>query len=337
MRTQRSRVGMTSAILALALLVPCARGAHAATRASDGFPNGPITLMFAQAAGGAIEAGCRIWQPYVEKELGVPLNFEFYEGANSQIGLTMLTKAKGDGYYLGVSDPVAITNSMALQRAPYTFDSFDYICIYMKDPGIIMAHKDEPYNTLQELIEYMKTVPPGSLTVGVPAITDVNVIGLRQLEEATGVQFNIVPFNGGGKARTALAGRHIPMGAFMYYGTSAIREETKILGVNVAATNVEALKNVQTFNKIAGKTLDEIYSISGIYAPDGFRAKYPERYQYLLDAFRRAFESPELQKRLKELDQQNWLFPVIGEEAVVPYNEERKEFCLRNLHYIQPK
>lgn len=337
MRTKTSCGRILPALLALALFACCADSAFSATPTSDGFPSGPITLMFCQAAGGATEAGCRIWQPYVEKELGVPLNFEFYEGANSQIGLTVLSKAKPDGYYMGNSDPVAITNSILLQRAPYTFDSFDYICMYQKDPGILMAHKDEPYNTLQELIDYAKTLPPESLTVGVPAITDVNVIGLRQLEEATGVKFNIVPFNGGGKARTALAGHHIQMGAFMYYGTTAIREETKILGVNVADTNVEALKGVQTYNEVAGKKLDEIYSSNGIYAPDGFREKYPERYEFIIEAFRRAFASPELHARLLELDQVNWLYPIIGEEDVMEVNAEREEFCNRNLHYLRPQ
>lgn len=337
MRSYRFHGGGGIAALSLSLLICCASVACAATPTSDGFPSGPITLMIAQAPGGASEAGCRIWQPYVEKELGVPLNFEFYEGASGQIGLTVLQKSEANGYNLGMSSAIAITYSMELQKAPYTNESFETICIYHNDPGILMAHKDEPYNNLTELIAYAKTLPPESLTIGVPAITDVNVVGLRQLEEATGVKFNIVSFNGGGKARTALAGHHIPMGAFMYYGSTSVAEETKIIGVNVANTKVEKLQGKQTFNDAAGKKLDDIFSISNIYVPAGFRAAYPERYQFLTDAFRRAFNSPELEAHLKELDQVHWLTKIVGEDEAAPINKEREEFCLRNLEIMRPK
>ncbi len=215
-----------------------APSAPASQGGADNYPNGPITLILTVAAGGAVESGARIWQPYVEKELGVPLNFEFHNGANSQIGFTVMAGSPNDGYTLGVYDAISLSNTLLLQDPTYDFSSFDYICSYMKDPGVLLAHKDEPYNTLSELVEYAKTQPPESLTVGVPAINDVNVIGLHQFEEATGIKFNIVPFNGGGKARTALAGRQIPLGAFMYFGSSAIWEDTKILGLDVETTNV---------------------------------------------------------------------------------------------------
>ncbi len=306
-----------------------------ASAPADDYPNKPITLILTVAAGGAVESGARIWQPYVEAELGVPLNFEFHNGANSQIGFTVMSQGTTDGYTLGVYDPIALSNTLLLQDPDYDFDSFDYICSYMRDPGVLLANKDEPYNTLEELIEYAKTQPEGSLTIGVPAITDVNVIGIRQLEEATGVKFNVVPFNGGGKARTALAGHQIPLGAFMYFGSSAVWEDTKVLAMNVASTNVEALQGVQTFNEVAGKTLDDVFSLSGVCAPAGFKEAYPERYQLLCEAFERAFANPELLAKLAELDQVEWLNPVIGEDELVPLNEAIFEFCKENAHYLE--
>lgn len=335
MRIHRFRVAAVSAALSLALFCCCV--GVAGERLADGYPSGPITVIVAQAAGGAVEAGARIWQPYVEKELGVPLNFEFRPGAAGQIGLTVLAKSKADGYTFGISNAVAIVYSIELQRAPYKLEDFETMAISFSDVGILMAHKDEPYNTLQELIDYAKTVPPGSLTIGVPSITDVNVVGVRQLEEATGVEFNVVSFSGGGKARTALAGHHIPLGAFMYFGSTTVAEETKILGVNVAKTDIKALQGLQTFNEIAGKELDDIYSISNVYTPAGFIKTYPERYKYVTDAFRRAFASPELRERLKSMDQNDWLIGLIGEEESAAMNANRVEFVKRNIEIMRPK
>lgn len=320
---------------AAALALICS--ARAAEPLADGYPSGPITVIVAQAAGGAVEAGARVWQPYVEKELGVPLNFEFREGAAGQIGLTVLKESEADGYTFGISNAVAIEYSIQLQNAPYTLEDFETMCITFNDVGILMAHKDEPYNTLEELIAYAKTLPEGELTIGVPSITDVNVVGIRQLEEATGVQFNVVSFNGGGKARTALAGHHIPLGAFMYFGSTTVAEETKLLGVNVDKTDIRALQGLQTFNQIAGKKLDDIYSISNVYTPKGFIANYPERYTFVTEAFRRAFANPDLQAQLKALDQEDWLMGIIGEEDSAAMNQDRAGFVRRNIEIMQPK
>lgn len=302
--------------------------------ANDNYPNKPITLMLTVAAGGAVESGARLWQPYVEKELGVPLNFEFYNGANSQIGFTVIAEQDHDGYTLGIYDPISLANTLLLQDPTYTFDSFEYICSYMHDTGILMAHKDEPYNTLSELIEYAKNAPEGTLTIGVPAINDVNVIGIRQMEEACGVKFNVVPFNGGGKARTALAGHHIPLGAFMYFGASSIWEDTKILGVDVDSTDIEALQGIETFNAVAGKKMDDIFSLAGVCVPAGFIEEYPDRYQFLCEAFERAFQNPELLQMLADNDQSDWLVPVIGNDKLTEENAAIWEFCQRNAKYL---
>ena len=315
------------------VLLLVALGGALAFAADEKFPNGPINLIVPQAAGGQAEAGCRLWQPFLEAELGVPLNFEFFTGAGSLVGYNVMLERKRDGYHLGLFAPASMATTILTMGAKYKLDDFDYVGIYQKDPGCIFAHKDAPWSTLQELIDYAKTQPEGSIAIAVSAVTDINVIGVRQLEEATGVKFNIVPFNGGGKARAALAGNQVSLGAFMYYGTSSIWENTKVLGVNVADTVIEDLKDVQTFNQVAGKVLDDIYSSNGIVLPGGTKEQYPERYEFILGAVTRAWSNPELQKRMVGMGQANWLNPVIGEDCQ-KYNQELFGFFERNQKYM---
>ncbi len=96
-----------------------------------------------------------------------------------------------------------------------------------------------------------------------------------------------------------------------------------------------ALQDVETFNSVAGKTLDDIFSLSGVCAPAGFKEAYPERYELLCGAFERAFQNLELLSRLAEMDQSEWLDPVIGEDDLVPLNDCIWEFCQRNAGYLQ--
>jgi tripartite-type tricarboxylate transporter receptor subunit TctC len=302
---------------------------------ADKFPEHPITVIITSNTGGAVEEGARIWQAALEKELGVPLNFEFHGGASGQVGYTLLTKRDPDGYTIGVGNPINISNTMLLQNAEYQWEDFDFICNYEYDPGVLMAHNDEPYNNLTELIAYAKTQPPKSFAIGVPTMQDPNIIGLRQLENATGIQFNIVPFAGGGKLRAALAGHQIQLGAFRYTSSEAISEQAKLIGVMERDTKNNSLKNIQSFSDAAGTNLDNVVSLGSVMAPKGLLEKYPERYKILLNAFKKSFESPELHENLVKLDRVDWLVPVFGDEEMKKFNAEWFDFCKRNIQYMQ--
>ncbi len=303
--------------------------ADGAAGSNDKYPSRPITFYIVQAQGGATDQAAQTWRAFVEKELGVPIEFQYKPGANGEIGLTVLAGAEPDGYTFGISDSGTVTTSMIMQNPKgYNQDSFEYLVTYYQDPGIIMAHKDEPYNTLSELIAYMRTQPPETVSVGVAAMNDTNVVALRQIEAAAGVKFNIVNFNGGGKARTALAGHQIPLGSFMYYGSRTVAEETKILSRSIRETPVPALQNKEYHGDVVRKPVDDVYAYNQVMAPAGLKEKYPERYQYVIDAFKRALNSPEFHEHLVKLDQVEWLDQVYGDENDA-LNKDRIEFNTR--------
>lgn len=62
-----------------------------------------ITIIVPWAAGSPNDVFARMLAPYIEKELGTSVTVEAKPGAGSQIGMTELSKAKPDGYTLGVN------------------------------------------------------------------------------------------------------------------------------------------------------------------------------------------------------------------------------------------
>ncbi len=288
-------------------------------KAADGskpadYPDRPISLILPVPAGGAVETGVRIFQPELEKALGVPLAFEFFGGADSMIGYNMTLARPADGYSLCVYAPASICNTILNLEAEYAIDSFEYYGMYENDPIALFVHKSADWSTMREFLDYVKANPK-KVSVGVSTMSDIAVVGLRQLEQLEGVEFNIVPFAGGGKARTAMAGQQINALCQNYFGASAIWEDTKVLTLFSSKNNVTQLKGVPTAQEVTGKPMAELINRHGIVTPAGFREKYPERAAFIEKTLEQVWNSPELKAKLAGIDQGDWLEYTNGADS----------------------
>ncbi len=270
------------------------------------YPTKPITFILPVAAGGAVETGTRIFQPELEAALGVPLAFEFYGGADSMIGYNVTLEQPSDGYTLCVFAPSSICNTILNLDSEYNIDSFDYFSMYENDPIALFVHKTAEWSTFREFLDYAKANPKG-VSVGVSSMSDVAVVGLRQLEQLEGIEFNIVPFAGGGKARTAMAGQQIDALAQNYFGASSIWEDTRVLTVFSSENNVTQLAGIPTAQEVVGKEMASLINRHGIVTPAGFREQYPDRAAYLEKVLEEVWNSPELKAKLAALGQEDWL------------------------------
>src|SRR3546814_20377744 len=71
--------------------------------AAQDYPNRPIELMVAFAAGGSTDAGARIVAGIAEKLLGQPLIVLNRGGAGGQVGWTEISRQKPEGHLDGKS------------------------------------------------------------------------------------------------------------------------------------------------------------------------------------------------------------------------------------------
>ena len=77
----------------------------------------------------------------------------------------------------------------------------------MSDPGVIGVAANSKYNSLEELVAAAKE-KPGSVSIGVTSVTTSEGLAVTQLEEAAGVEFNVIPFDGEPAVLTAVSGGH---------------------------------------------------------------------------------------------------------------------------------
>jgi len=88
------------------------------------------------AAGGGVDIFARLLAPYMERELGIPVQVVNRAGAATQVGLTELVAAKPDGYTLGVTSTMTtvLVYLDPEKKATFSRKSFQPIAVGAIDP-----------------------------------------------------------------------------------------------------------------------------------------------------------------------------------------------------------
>jgi len=174
------------------------------------YPDKPITVLQGFKPGGGSDALAQLTQPFLEKILGKTFVNQYIPGATGAIAWTQLCKTtRADGYTVSITNtPMLMTNYIMTPAITYNIGELTPIANVVTDPGIIVVAKDSPYKTVQEFFAAAKK-SPGMLTVGNSGIGGDDFFTTLIVEKATGLKFQMVPFQGDGPSWQAAMGRKI--------------------------------------------------------------------------------------------------------------------------------
>ena len=182
--------------LAAAMMLAAAAGtAHAA------YPERPVRVVVAFAAGGGADIVARMVFQRVADKLGQPFVVENRGGAGGIIGTDVVAKAAPDGYtlLLGQSGPNAI-NPSVYKKLPYDARKDFTPITQLTSYGYVVAAKPAlPVNTLQELLALAKK-DPGSLSLSTAGTGSSAHLAVELFMRQAGVRFTHVPYKGAGPA-----------------------------------------------------------------------------------------------------------------------------------------
>ena len=220
-----------SLLLALALaLVPLA--ALGASGEADSYPKEPVRIIVPFAAGGGGDTMIRTIEPFWKKTLNANFVVENMGGSGTQIGMTEIFNAGDDAYVVGVISQPHTSLTIDVQGAPYSLDDFQCINLHNFDPQSVFVTMDKEWSDFVELVEYIKA-HPGEVTFGVSQMTGGH-LWTAFMKSELGLDFTIVPYDGGTPCRAALLGGIIDV-MIMNEGASVGMENTKCLGVTSAS------------------------------------------------------------------------------------------------------
>lgn len=178
------------------------------------FPTKPITIVVAWAAGGGTDTWTRTLAKAAEEELGQPIVVVNKTGAGGTVGLTSGMNAKPDGYTLTLASiPLSIIPFTQPVPDFFSYKSFEPILLFNVDPGTVTVRADSPWETLEDFLADAK-VNPGEIKIAAAPPGGAYHFVAKQFEEATGTNYNIIPYAGAAPAVTALAGGHVDATVF---------------------------------------------------------------------------------------------------------------------------
>jgi tripartite-type tricarboxylate transporter receptor subunit TctC len=176
------------------------------------YPERPIKLLVAFAAGGVNDVVARQWAERVKTLLGT-VYVENQGGATGTIATAEVARAPGDGYTILVgSTSTMVLNPMTMAKVPYDpVKDFTPIAILCVSTTSIVVHPAVPARSLNELIAHAKA-NPGKLSYGSAGTGTMSNLSGELFKQLSGLGDLVhIPYKGAGPGITDLVSGHIPV------------------------------------------------------------------------------------------------------------------------------
>jgi tripartite-type tricarboxylate transporter receptor subunit TctC len=193
---------------AACIVLPATSWVHAATDYPE--KGRTISIIIGFAPGSNTDVGARLLAAPMEKELGVPVQVINKPGAGTQTAMTYLSAAKPDGYTIGYNPFVSLATAyLDPQRgAAFTADSFEALAMHIVDPNGFAVAADSPYKNMTDIVEAARANPE-KIRMSDFGVGGGGHLASLELQRLTNTKFNLVHFNGGAPAITAMLGGHV--------------------------------------------------------------------------------------------------------------------------------
>jgi tripartite-type tricarboxylate transporter receptor subunit TctC len=272
------------------------------------YPDKPVKMIVPWAAGGDTDAILRVVANAMEKHLGQAVVVVNITGASGTVGAREAKNAPPDGYTIySVHDYIHTTYYTGVSDVSYK--DFEPVCLATSTPAVLAAYGKAPWNSLQEMLQDAKR-RPGELTVGA-TLGSTSHFFPAMIEQAAGVKFKYVSYEGTAPRMTAMLGGHILLGETNLTQLDKVRAgQMKLLAIATAERNAE-VPDVPTLKELG---FDILYAVNrGLMAPRGT----PEAVLVKLeDACAKASKDPAVAESMKK---QGTLVEFLGRQAYAEF------------------
>lgn len=260
------------------------------------FPTKPIELIIPYGAGGSHDLTARALASVAHQYLGQPMLVVLKPGGGGAVGSQYVIRAKPDGYTLMLGGSGPNTIFALVQKAPIGPDHFTSIARINYSPAIFSVRADAPWKTFREALDYMKK-NPGKFNFANTGTWGAADFPMRMVARTTGVEYNNIPFDGGGPALLAVLGGNGD-GSFLFtaqllpqIGAGKMRA--------LAVTDTRRLRDLPNVPTLREEGVDVVFTQwRSVLAPKGIPPAVAEK---LEAAFKRITEDTSFQALIKQL------------------------------------
>ena len=274
------------------------------SNASENYPSKPINFVVGFGIGGSADRMTRAMSSFLSENLNARIKVINKKGAGTQLAANYVLKKPADGYTVFASTFTPyLANTILSGGAKYKISDFNYINIQWYDYDLIAANKNTPYKNLPQLLNDIKAHPK-KVKAAVVQGSGGHLL-IRMLMEKYHIPFknlNLVTYNSGGKARSAVAGGQVDFIAISAEGSESIREFLTPLAIFKAQRHQDW--DVPTVNEAIKPLGFQVPLFSGSMRGFAVNAKlkklYPKRYNILVNGIKKTLAKKSVQKFLKK-------------------------------------
>ncbi|TDQ53045.1 tripartite tricarboxylate transporter substrate binding protein [Actinorugispora endophytica] len=204
------RRGTVSALAATLTLSAAACGGNL-SGGGDGeaFPQGPVTLMVGQDAGGSTDLIARALAEGASDELGVAMPVVNTPGANGALAANEISGEKPDGQnLLLINASLTAITPLAVPDGAIDINDFTVVTGVSRDDYVLVTASASELDTLQDLIDSDDELKFGTTGVGTGS-----QLSQELLFEQAEIAGTAVPFDGGSPTMTAVLGEQVDVAA----------------------------------------------------------------------------------------------------------------------------
>lgn len=175
------------------------------------YPDSPVTIQHAFAAGGSTDLTARAVAAVAPKFFSQPIIVMPKPGGAGLLALQNLLSSKADGYTFHLGRPSEMSIGPFIENIPFDMEK-DFIPVgqVAQDRIIFSVHSKTPWNTIEDLIAAAKKEPE-KIKFACSSPTATVRLGLEKFCYEAGIKLTCVPFKGSAPAAIAVAGGHIPV------------------------------------------------------------------------------------------------------------------------------
>src|SRR4249920_1409480 len=165
------------------------------------YPDRPIKLVVALAAGGPADTAARVFAPYLAEALGQSVFIENRTGASSVIGTEAVVRAAPDGTTLlfGSSSSFAVNPAVMKNLRFDVQKDLRLVGLVSYTPHVLVVRASLAARSLAELVALAKA-QPGKLTYASSGAGGAIHLASELFKREAGIDVVHVPYRGGGPA-----------------------------------------------------------------------------------------------------------------------------------------
>jgi tripartite-type tricarboxylate transporter receptor subunit TctC len=251
------RAGLTALITAATLVT--------APACADTYPERAVEFIVPWSPGGGSDTLMRLIANNVEPFLGAEMPVINIAGVGGTVGLRETSRRAADGYTISqIHECLLVATETCI--TDLAWDDFEPVALMTASPQYLVAGASDNYRTFEEFVTYAQA-NPGEISIGV-TLGGVPHLHAAMIEQAFGLQFKYVGYEGTGERIRALVGSNLDLAIGDISSAKQFVDSRNLTFLAVGSANrMEAAPDVPTFKEL-GHDL-ELNVTRGIVVPKG--------------------------------------------------------------------